>query len=296
MRKGICWMMSHFVRNTLVLLSMICFSISGNAQQFYASSEYGMKFGAGHYFGDINPNYGLKRPMPAIGAFFRHHFNPYISTRASMDYTILGYSDNLSKNAYQQQRNLSFNSNILEVALMAEFNFFWFSTGDPLHRFTPYLAGGIGAFYYEPTTRFEGHTYKLRLLGTEGQFTEAYKDRRYQPFSICFPIGFGFKYWVRPGLNLGFELINRFTLTDYIDDVSTTYVGSDKFANDPMHPTAAAALQDRSLMVNGQKLGRAGKQRGNDAFKDQYLFAQLTLSFQLKTYKCPSHLDGVWEP
>ncbi len=295
-KKEFVVMMFKFLKKipTLLFVGLLC--VQGHAQQFYASSEYGLKFGAGHYFGDINPNYGLQRPMPAIGVFFRRHFNPYISLRGSMDYSRLGYDDNLSKNTYQQQRNLNFNSNILEVAMMAEFNFFWFSTGDPIHRFTPYLAGGIGAFYYEPTTRVDGHTYKLRLLGTEGQKTEAYKDRAYQPFSICFPVGFGFKYWIRPGLNLGFEIISRFTMTDYLDDVSATYVGIDQFANDPMYPTAAATLQDRSLLVNGEKLGRAGKQRGDSASKDQYLFAQFTLSFQLKTYKCPTHLDGVWEP
>lgn len=80
-----------------------------------------------------------------------------------------------------------------------------------------------------------------------------------------------------------------------MDDVSQTYVGADKFGTDPTRPTVAAILQDRSSMVDGQKLGREGKQRGDKATKDQYLFVQFTLSFQLKTYKCPSHMEGMWE-
>ena len=63
-----------------------------------------------------------------------------------------------------------------------------------------------------------------------------------------------------------------------------------------MNPSVAASLQDRSSAVDGKKLGRAGKQRGDNATKDQYLMVQFSLSFQLKTYKCPSHLQGQWEP
>ncbi len=269
-----------------------------NAQQFYASTEYGLALGAAHYFGDLNPNYGLQKPMAAGGVFIRQHLNPYISVRGSLNYTYLEYADALSKNAYQKERNLSFSSNILEAALVAEFNFFWFSTGDPRHRFTPYLMGGLGVFYFEPMAKYAGRNYKLRLLGTEGQNTniEEYKKRKYTPFSLCFPVGAGFKYWASPGVNIGFEVANRLTLTDYLDDVSTTYVGADKFINNPMYPTAALQLQDRSLAIDGNKLGREGKQRGDSHTKDQYFMAQITLSIQLKTYKCPSHLDGVWEP
>jgi len=264
-------------------------------QNFFTSTEYGIMLGASQYFGDLNPDYGFKYIRPAGGLFVRQYLNPYISLRGSVNYTKIGYDDRLSSNAFQKQRNLSFRSDIVEATVMAEFNFFWFSTGDPKRRFTPYLAGGIGAFYYEPYTQYGGHRYNLRSLGTEGQNTSEYADRKYKPFSICLPVGAGIKYWISPGLNLGFEIMNRFTFTDYMDDVSQTYVGAGKFGTDPSRPTVAGILQDRSPMVDGQKLGREGKQRGDKATKDQYLFVQFTLSFQLKTYKCPSHMEGMWE-
>lgn len=271
-------------------------SLKGTAQQFYESTEYGLLLGASTYFGDLNPNYGYKYIRPAGGAFVRYHLNPYIALRGALNYTKVGYDDQFTSNPYQQQRNLSFRSDILEANVMAEFNFFWFSTGDPQHRFTPYLSGGVGAFYYEPYTNYNSRRYNLRALGTEGQNTEEFKDRKYQPFSICFPVGAGIKYWLGPGVNFSFEIVNRFTLTDYMDDVSNTYIGADKFLSDPMNPSVASVLQDRSFSVDGQKLGRAGKQRGDNATKDQYLMVQFSLSFQLKTYKCPSHLEGLWQP
>lgn len=282
----------------LLLLSLSFTGIlQASAQEFYKSTEYGVQLGGSTYFGDLNPNYGMKFIRPAGGVFFRYHFNPYISAKAAINYTKVGYDDQYSSNAFQQQRNLNFRSDIVEAVAMAEFNFFWFETGNPQHRFTPYLTGGIGAFYYDPYTIYNGRRYSLRPLGTEGQNTAEFADRKYKNYSMCFPVGAGIKYWIRPGMNFGFEIVNRFTLTDYIDDVSNTYVGKERFVIDPMRPNVASQLQDRSVPVDGQQLGRAGKQRGDNATKDQYLMAQFTLSFQFKTYKCPSHLKGmIWEP
>jgi len=288
--------MHVYLKRTCICILLLAGISPLTAQEFFQSTEYGVLLGASTYFGDLNPNYGYKYIRPAGGAFVRYHFNPYIAVRGALNYTKVGYDDQFTSNPFQQARNLNFRSDIIEANVMAEFNFFWFSTGDPQHRFTPYLTGGVGAFYYEPYTTYNGLRYNLRPLGTEGQNTADYKDRKYQPFSLCFPVGAGIKYWVAPGVNFSFEVVNRFTLTDYMDDVSTTYVGADKFLYNPMNPSVASVLQDRSVAVDGQKLGRAGKQRGDSATKDQYLMVQFSLSFQLKTYKCPSHLEGLWQP
>lgn len=261
------------------------------AQLFFTSSEYGLQLGASTYFGDLNPNYGLQSIHPAGGAFYRYAFNPYIAIKAMANVTRVGFDDQLSKNEFQKQRNLNFKSDIYEAAIAAEFNFFWFATGDPKHRFTPYLTIGIGGFYYNPYTYFDDKKYNLRDLGTEGQNTSEYKYRAYKPYSIAIPVGAGIKYWIKPGMNLGVEIANRFTFTDYIDDVSTTYVGESYFSPNPMHPSVASQLQDPSVTIDGKKLGRAGKQRGDNSTKDQYLLFQVSLSFQLKTYKCPNNFS-----
>lgn len=283
-------------KRVFLFLLLAAGMVKASAQEFFQSTEYGLLLGASTYFGDLNPNYGYKYIRPAGGGFVRYHFNPYIAVRGALNYTRIGYDDQFSTNPYQQQRNLNFRSDIIEANLMAEFNFFWFATGDPQHRFTPYLTGGIGAFYYEPYTTLNGRRYNLRPLGTEGQNTEEFSDRKYHPYSFCVPVGAGVKYWIGPGVNLSFEVVNRFTITDYIDDVSNAYVGADKFIYNPMNPSVAVTLQDRSSGLDGQKLGRAGKQRGDNASQDQYLMVQFSLSFQLKTYKCPSHLEGIWQP
>jgi hypothetical protein len=258
------------------------------AQTFFENREYGISLGGSQYFGDLNDDYGFSYIRPAGGAFMRIHMNPFIGIRIGGVYTKVGYDDKLSGNYFNKRRNLKFESDVVEATVQAEFNFFRFFTGEEHSRFTPYLTMGIGAFYYSPYTHFNGVKYYLRPMGTEGQ-NAGYGDRQYSNINLCYPIGAGFKYWLRPGLNFGFEIANRFTNTDYLDDVSATYVGIENFPSSGSKASAASQLQDRSYET-GTPIGQAGKQRGVSSTKDQYLTFQFTLSFQLKTYKCPAYL------
>lgn len=262
-----------------------------HAQSFFTGTEYGVGIGAAQYFGDLNDHYGFNYIRPAASVFTRIHVNPFIAVRFTGSYARVGYDDNLSSNYYNKKRNLNFQSDILEVGMQAEFNFFRFATGEAHSRFTPYLTGGIGAFYFNPFTTYNGVRYNLKAIGTEGQYV-GYADRIYKNYNICFPLGVGIKYWIRPGVNFGVEIAHRLTLTDYLDDVSTTYVDRNLFETNPANPSPAYYLQDRSLEKDGDPLGRPGKQRGNSATKDQYMMILFNLSFQFKTYKCPSWLKG----
>lgn len=275
------------MRTHFLILTFILFIGSAQGQTYFTAVEMGVSAGGSQYFGDLNDNYGLKTINPAFGLYARKHFTQYISVKLVGNYTHLDYSDKLNSNPYQKQRNLDFATNIYEIALQSEFNFFRFVTGDPYRRFTPYLTGGIGAFLYDPYTTYQGRKYSLRDIGTEGQYA-GFKDRRYSNVAVCFPIGIGCKVWLKGGVNLSFEIADRLTTTDYIDDVSTTYVGADKF------PLTGNSLyiQDKSYEVNANNpLGRAGKQRGNTSSYDQYLMAQLSISWHFKTYHCPAALS-----
>jgi hypothetical protein len=89
----------------------------------------------------------------AATVFFRKNFNNYVSARLGVSYARLGYSDVYnSKNEYMNRRNLSFNSNVWELALQGDFNFFRFMPGEPQYNFTPYVTLGLGVFSYDPFT------------------------------------------------------------------------------------------------------------------------------------------------
>lgn len=252
--------------------------------------EIGFSLGAAHYFGDLNTRAALNRPKLAFGAFFRKQFGNYIGLRVAAHFAQLGYSDIYNThNEYQRRRNLSFNSNIFELALQGDFNFFKFVPGDPDNSFTPYITFGAGIFSYDPYAYLNGQKYFLRNLATEGQGTAAYPDRKpYNTMAVSIPFGVGVKYAINDRMNVGFEIAHRFTNTDYLDDVSKTFVGADKFPPLPDgSPSIAQLLQDRSYET-GDIIGIEGRQRGLPNQKDQFVFAELTFSFNLTSYRCPT--------
>ncbi len=263
-------------------------SIMAQSEEYVQQGEFGVTVGAAHYFGDLNTRAGLNRPKPAIGLFFRKQFGNYVGLRIAGHYAQLGYSDIYSKNEYQQSRNLSFNTNIWEIAAMGDFNFFKFLPNNPDYVFTPYITLGLGVFTYDPYAYLNDKKEFLRPLGTEGQTIGYLGRKQYSTMALCIPFGAGVKYNLTEKLNISFEISHRYTFTDYLDDVSTTYVGANNFPLSGNGPTAKL-LQDRSYEIDPNNIiGIEGRQRGLSKQKDQYMIVELGLSFNISTYKCPS--------
>jgi hypothetical protein len=251
--------------------------------------EIGFSLGASHYFGDLNTRTYLNKPHLAVSAFFRKNFNNYIAARVNASFLTLGYSDKYSKNTFQRLRNLNFNSNVFEIALQGDFNFYRFEPTSELYRFTPYVTLGVGIFTYDPYTFLDGEKYFLRPLNTEGQ-GQPTRPKAYGSTAFCMPFGVGIKYAITPKMNIGFELAHRFTTTDYLDDVSRTYAGPAAFVDPSSPPGAfnpALLLQDRSYELTSTPIGIKDRQRGYSKQRDQYITAQIMLSFNLTSYKCP---------
>lgn len=277
---------------TLSLLCIIIFPTSKSLGQnsIVQEGEFGIGIGAAHYFGDLNPRLRLNRPKIATSIFYRKNYGNYIALRVSGTFAQLGYSDMYNKyNYFMYHRNLSFNTNIWELAVQGDFNFFRFMPGEKEYNFTPYITFGVGAFSYDPYAYLNGQKIYLRPLGTEGQGSPLYPDRKpYGSMAICIPIGVGLKYSFNQRMNIGFEILYRFTTTDYIDDVSKTYVNPAAFPPNPDgSPSNAFLLSDRSYEL-GTPIGIPGRQRGNSKQKDSYVTGLIYLAFNLQSYKCPS--------
>ena len=279
-----------FLKTRLLLLSLgLSLATMAQLQSTVYEGEVGITVGGAHYIGDLNHPAKFNRPKIALGAFFRKQFGDYIGVRVGAHFAQLGYSDVYSNVEFQRRRNLSFNTNLFELALQGDFNFFRFEPGNPQYAFTPYVTLGIGLFNYDPYAYLDGEKYFLRPLGTEGQNSSLYPERQpYSNMAFCFPIGMGVKYNLRNNINVSFEVSYRFTNTDYLDDVSSTYAGPDAFPAQPNgQPSIAFLLQDRSYET-GAPIGEAGRQRGFSSQKDQYLFAELGISFSITSYRCPT--------
>lgn len=278
---------------TLLLLTVIILSslfVSAQREAVVQEGEFGVGIGLAHYFGDLNTRAHLNRPKFAATAFFRKNFGNYIALRAGATFAQLGYSDIYNThNTYMQQRNLSFNSNVWELALQGDFNFFRFMPGEPGYNFTPYITFGVGVFNYDPFAMLQGQKHYLRPLNTEGQGSSLYPDRKpYGSMAFSIPFGAGVKYCINERINIGFEIVHRVTGTDYLDDVSKTYVNSSIFPTLPDgSPSPAGLLHDRSYEL-GEPIGIPGRQRGVSTQKDQFVTAIFYISFNLQSYKCPT--------
>lgn len=274
-----------------VLLLLLALPFHSNAQIFYRRSEFGLGGGGSNYYGDLNPGLGYDGIKYSGSFFYKYNFTPYIAFKASSAYAKLNGDDKYSTNVFQRERNLNFYSDVFETHIAFDFHFFKYNVQDFDHRITPYVTFGVGMFWFNPYTFYDGRRYNLKPLGTEGQLYEQYADRRYRSSAFDFPIGAGIKFWLSGGMTLNVEVINRSTTTDYLDDVSNTYVGIDKFLDvtPSPYPSVSSVLQDRSLEVGSDRLGIPGKQRGVSTTKDQWMTMQIGLSFRLPTYKCPSN-------
>jgi hypothetical protein len=275
----------------LLATLIICLPLSLLAQNsIVQEGEFGFGLGAAHYFGDLNTRAKLNRPKLAAGIFFRKNFSNYVAMRISGNFAQLGYSDVYNThNEYMHRRNLSFNTKVWELGLQGDFNFYRFMPGDPDFRFTPYITLGVSVFNYDPYAYLNGEKYFLRQLGTEGQGDTAYPDRKpYSSMALAVPFGLGIKYSINERINVGFEIVHRFTNTDYLDDVSKTYVDPSVFPPNPDgSPSPAFLLSDRSYET-GTPIGIKGRQRGNSQNKDQFVTALFYISLNLQSYRCPT--------
>lgn len=258
------------------------------SEAYVHEGEVGILVGAAHYFGDLNNRGAVDRPKPAVGLFVRKQVGNYVAVRFSANYAELGYSDRYSSVEFNRRRNLSFNTDVFEMALQGDFNFYRFEPFSDRYFFTPYVTMGVGAFNFNPYAYLRGEKHYLRPLGTEGQGSAAYPERLfYRNMSACFPVGMGIKYNILRNVNFTVEAVYRFTRTDYLDDVSSTYAGPGAFPPNPDgRPSLAFLLQDRSGDT-GIPIGDAGRQRGFSAQRDQYFFLQAGISLSISSYRCP---------
>ena len=260
------------MRSSVCILLIFLFQ-SSKAQTW----EIGLNLGALNYWGDLAPSTAFNEFNPSASVFLKKNLNGYFSVGGSLlAGTITGDDQNFKSN---QLRNLSFKTNLVELSTFFEFNFNKYIIGQRAKRFSPYTFGGIGVAYFQPMAEYDGTWYKLRNLSTEGQKLEG-GGSNYQPITIVLPFGVGVKWAPGKKINTSLHLGIRYTFTDYLDDVSTTYFNNDLIKSSK--GDIAAILADRRI----DGLGYQGKQRGNPDNNDWYFFSGFSISYLLNNPDC----------
>jgi hypothetical protein len=268
--KGNKWV--NFTLLVLILLKrsflyLFCIlSLAGLAQsrkRNFRQRELGFFGGGSYYIGDINPRGHFLASHAAAGAYFRYTTNYRYAFRFGLNYGLLSGNDADSHEADQIERNLSFRTKIYELYSVAEFNFVEYRIGHDRFKFTMFVFGGLGVFYFDPQASRGGGYESLRGYKTEAQ------GKQYPKFQVNIPFGVGIKWNIAEKCGLGLEWGPRRTFTDYIDDIKGSYpdgVGGD-----------GNGFTDRTL--NGG--ASPGSMRGNPSTKDWYFYYGLTINFKL---------------
>jgi hypothetical protein len=256
----------------IVLFLFIITSNISWGQTYKVATEIGVYGGGSYYIGDLNPNKHFVNSKAAFGLVCRYNLSMRHSLRMTAFYGNVYADDAEGKTDSQVNRNLNFKSNIMELAMGYELNFFNYYIKDMRDPITPYFFFQTAYTRMNPMTEYSGSDIALQPLGTEGQGTSASTKNSYSLNQLTIPLGIGVKFNIHKRVAMSFEYGIRKTFTDYLDDVSGNYLDSDilRVANGPL----AAELSNRSFSNTG------GMNRGNPNNKDWYAFYGVMLTFK----------------
>lgn len=294
---------------------------------FEQYSTVGIGLGTSSYAGDLAPyrspfNTIFKMMRWNMNANYTRHFTPNLAARVGFTWARIAGDDELYNRGGKPfpsnyVRNLHFRNDLKEFSLVGIYK--WNSDGRNANRraaFTPYIFGGIAVLAHNPKAKVPD-TYEnnkqwvsLQPLGTEGQGQPGYA-KPYSLVTYAIPVGVGLTWRINEQWNVSVEGTLRFTGSDYLDDVSTTYPDTSilknrlaqNMSNRTSEQISARTKKDRTETVRtivypnepdvdpfASALGgyEAGDFRGNANRKDTYILSMIKLVYIIPSkIKCP---------
>jgi hypothetical protein len=295
---------------------------SGFDEKIYNS--VGVSLNSLNYYGDLAPTSKMfstdfSLTQPAVGVSFTHRYGPRYQLTGSFTYGGIQGSDQKSADpndqnaAFRYVRNLSFRNRIKELSILAQFDLFENDQSYILRvPWTPYAFVGVAVFHHNPQAQVPerdllgnafpdaGEWINLRPLQTEG--------KSYSSIQLGIPFGIGARFRLNDLMDIAVEFSVRYTLTDYLDDVSGNYVDLNTFGSNekakamsyrsnevqPVSPFVEEIIARRYTGYTGfttvagyghENIGNIPNMRGNSDGRDVYMLTTIRLSYILgKTY------------
>ena len=265
------------------------------------TTEIGINAGMTGFLGDLGGTAGKGEPFskdlngvsmrPLIGLSYGYYPKNWLKVNATFNYTTISGADSVIKTKIHQslgrfERNLSFRSRVEELSVNAEL--YPLQLINKMHRETllkPFVGLGLGAFHFNPKAELNGQWIALKPLHTEGEGFSEYPDsKNYSLYQFYIPFNLGFKYRLDDQLSLSFTATFRKTFTDYLDDVSKTYIDPSLFSKylSPTDAALAKQLYYRGLSSTPPKPGSA---RAYSNSNDSYTSLYITLNYNFGVRK-----------
>jgi Domain of unknown function (DUF6089) len=260
------------MKTPILLLTVSLLFVSATQAQKFHVTAFG---GFANYQGDLkNKKFTLDGAYPAFGAGLLYEITEKIYARANVTFGKVSGDD--KKNAKNTVRNLSFSSPVTDIHLGLEYHFFSLYS----RAITPYAFAGVSNFSFNPSAKDSaGNKVFLQPLSTEGQ--GFYQDRKpYKLNQFAFAFGGGLKFAFSDNFRIGVEVGLRKTSTDYLDDVSTTFVDENLLLTNRGPKAVELAFRGDELK-SGLTYPSDGAQRGGEKYKDWYYFGGINLAVRL---------------
>ena len=254
------------MRNIFMLLC--CIPLATTAQNFH----FAARLGIANYQGDLQAKrltFKQAKVLGSLGA--QYDLSEHFTARTYFTLTSL-QADDKKGTASMKLRNLNFQTKVFDWELGAQYNILSLNNS----WWTPYIFAGVGLYHFNPYTHTaDGAKTYLRPLSTEGQgFAAGSKNYSLTQFNI--PLGVGALYAVTEDIRVGLEFGYRKLFTDYLDDVSTTYVDQATLLS--ARGQTAVDLAYRGNEVGAGAYPAAKTPRGSAKDKDGYYYMALTVT------------------
>ncbi|WP_373492861.1 hypothetical protein [Aquiflexum sp.] len=210
------------MKKIIFIFFAIFLSIEGYSQSFYryrfdAPWSVSASVGPTQYFGELYSlwkyNEGIQPDWNANVAI-RRTVGTYIRLRGDFTYyQISGQDPPADPRSLRQPRNLHFRARNWEATGIAEFHIKPVKVYNITRSFfNLYGFAGVGVSSNNPKAELNRNWVDLRPLQLE--------NNPYEKHIIVFPTGIGMKYKLNVYTDLTVEMNYRWTLTDYMDDIS----------------------------------------------------------------------------
>lgn len=251
--------------------------------------------GVSDYNGDLlDKPYRFSRP--AAGLRLGYQLSNRFTLATAFTYGKIEGADSVNTTPGLADRNLSFQSELKEYALMLEYHLFNLET----IGWTPFAFAGLAVYQYSPYTfDKEGKKHYLQPLGTEGQGLAEYPARRfYKLTNFAVPLGGGIKYNVSERFQLAALIGLRLTNNDYLDDVSLSYAGKEELraarGDKAVELSYRAAERNPANQSYPDKMMRG--RSGSLLYSDFYYFSGLHLTYRFGKGGGATFAGQSWKP